>query len=98
MSFPGLVACVWLTYFLSLVHYSTIPTQVKFFISINGTAEGKKLLHYTDSGQHVHLSQKKYNMQAVAIFQHSFSGTVVGAIGECPVSKNPENYILHLLS
>ena len=30
ISFPGLVACVWLTYFLSLVHYSTIPTQVDY--------------------------------------------------------------------
>ena len=30
-------------------------------------------------------------VQAVAIFQHSFSGTVVGAIGECPLSKNPKN-------
>ena len=30
VSFPGLVACVWLTYFLSLVHYSTIPTQVDY--------------------------------------------------------------------
>ena len=38
------------------------------------------------------------NVQAVAIFQHSFSGTVVGAIGECPVPKNPENYVLHVLS
>ena len=29
------------------------------------------------------------NVQAVAIFEHSFSGTVVGAIGEaCPLSKN----------